>query len=188
MGWTDDHLNCFKINGRDYGVSHHGGMSFLDDPMEVCLADLKLRKNRKFIYEYDFGDCWEHQIRVEDILPEDSTFGYPVCLDGKRACPPEDAGGPLAYPGFLEGVSMLQFDLLRALRSILIEKDEKTGRIEEGQLGYDEFLWMHRFFNPERFDKKETDGFLEELYQKKGATLMDLDGAFQDILPDTQWH
>jgi hypothetical protein len=54
-----------------------------------------------FIYEYDFGDGWEHEIVVEKVLPVEEGVLYPRCLAGKRACPPEDVGGIWGYEDFL---------------------------------------------------------------------------------------
>ncbi len=68
MGWSDVHLNMFTIHGKTYGVSHSGGMYFSDNPANVTLHQLGLRKNEKFIYEYDFTDGWQHEIRVENIM------------------------------------------------------------------------------------------------------------------------
>lgn len=97
MGWTDSHLHCFRIHGKDYGVAHLGGISFADDPRQVRLADFGLRPREKFFYEYDFHDFWQHEIRVEQILELDSKRSYPVCIAGRRAAPPEDCGGPRAF-------------------------------------------------------------------------------------------
>ncbi|MBE9182916.1 plasmid pRiA4b ORF-3 family protein [Oculatella sp. LEGE 06141] len=97
LGWSDDHLNRFIIHGKDYGVSHPGGIWFSDDPSDVRLADLPLREREKFLYEYDFSDRWCHQIRVEAIALSDHPLPAPVCLAGKRAAPPEDCGGPEAF-------------------------------------------------------------------------------------------
>ena len=58
----------------------------------------------KFRYEYDFGDDWEHEIVVEKILAPEVGVRYPVCLKGKRACPPEDSQGPHGYPMFLRTI------------------------------------------------------------------------------------
>ncbi len=94
LGWSDDHLNRFTIHGKDYGVSHPGGIWFSDDPAQVHLAGLQLREREKFLYEYDFSDRWCHQIRVEAIVHSDRPLPAPVCLAGKRAAPPEDCGEP----------------------------------------------------------------------------------------------
>src|SRR5919199_183137 len=68
LGWSDEHLNRFVIHGREYGVSHLGGISFRDDPRQVRLADLGLRVRERFLYEYDFTDGWQHDVRLEQIL------------------------------------------------------------------------------------------------------------------------
>jgi Plasmid pRiA4b ORF-3-like protein len=93
MGWTDSHLHRFIIHGKDYGIAQIGGISFSDDPRKVKLADLGWRVKEHFLYEYDFGDNWQHQIRVEKILTFKSNNLEPICISGKRACPPEDCGG-----------------------------------------------------------------------------------------------
>jgi hypothetical protein len=59
-------------------------------------------EKEKFHYLYDFGDSWEHEILVEKILPLEKGTHYPVCVTGKRACPPEDCGGPYGYEELLE--------------------------------------------------------------------------------------
>ncbi len=97
LGWSDEHLNRFVIHGREYGVSHDGGIGFGDDPRHVRLADLGLRASERFLYEYDFTDGWQHDVRVERMLPLDPRRRYPVCIGGRRAVPPEDCGGPWAF-------------------------------------------------------------------------------------------
>ena len=69
FGWSDEHLNQFQIHGQDYGVYHDGGVNFSKNPNLVKLSDFKLRKNERFTYEYDFGDFWEHTVRMEARLP-----------------------------------------------------------------------------------------------------------------------
>jgi hypothetical protein len=56
----------------------------------------------KLIYEYDFGDSWEHELKIEKVLPADPTVHYPRCTGGARACPPEDCGGPPGYERLLD--------------------------------------------------------------------------------------
>ncbi|MEO1350269.1 MAG: plasmid pRiA4b ORF-3 family protein [Cyanobacteria bacterium J06635_15] len=97
MGWSDDHLNCFTIHGKEYGVYHSGGIGFSDDPETVRLADLQLREREKFRYEYDFTDRWQHQLQVEAIQSLDQPLSAPICITGKRAAPPENCGGPRAF-------------------------------------------------------------------------------------------
>lgn len=67
-----------------------------------CRANHKLSQvvageKFKFLYTYDFGDDWEHEILVEKVLPVVPDTRYPICLTGKRACPLEDCGGPWGY-------------------------------------------------------------------------------------------
>ena len=57
------------------------------------IADYFSMENRTADYVYDFGDNWEHKIQLEKILPREKDIKYPICIKGKRACPPEDCGG-----------------------------------------------------------------------------------------------
>jgi len=100
MGWTDTHLHTFFIHGKDYGVYHSGGMVFADDPTHVYLRDFQFRVYERFLYTYDFGDNWEHEVRLEQMLPINPQQRYPFCLGGTRACPPEDCGGPWGFLAF----------------------------------------------------------------------------------------
>lgn len=69
-------------------------------PLAASLAGAK-----PFRYTYDFGDGWEHRIKVEKVLPPDPSLRHPVCLAGANACPPEDVGGLPGYVDFLEAIS-----------------------------------------------------------------------------------
>ena len=62
FGWTDEHLHRFVVHGSDYDA--YAG----DDLRQTSLSDLGLRTTERFIYDYDFGDLWRHDIRVEQIL------------------------------------------------------------------------------------------------------------------------
>src|SRR5882757_9739102 len=97
FGWDDDHLNRFEIRGREYAVYRDGGGMIGIDADCVRLDALSLRRLERFIYEYDFGDAWIHDLRLEATLPLDPRKTYPVCVAGKRAAPPEDCGGPAAF-------------------------------------------------------------------------------------------
>jgi hypothetical protein len=97
FGWSDFHLHRFRIHGRDYGVNRVGGLSFSREAGSVRLADFRFRPNEWFLYEYDFGDGWQHQVRVERRLSLEPRRTYPVCVGGRRAAPPEDCGGPRAF-------------------------------------------------------------------------------------------
>jgi len=97
FGWSDEHLHCFRIHGKEYGTPHVGGMSFDEDATTVRLAAFRFHPRERFFYEYDFYDHWVHEIRIEQILPLDSARSYPLCIGGVRAAPPEECGGAWAY-------------------------------------------------------------------------------------------
>ena len=63
----------------------------------MLLSQFRFRVNERLLYEYDFGDLWQHQIRFEGVQPIGGKNIYPVCVVGACASPPEDCGGPKAY-------------------------------------------------------------------------------------------
>jgi hypothetical protein len=97
FGWQDMHLHRFEIRGGEYGLSRDGGVFFDTDARKVRIGDLRLRRMERFTYEYDFGDSWIHDVRIEATLPIDPARCYPVCIAGKCSAPPEDSGGPGAF-------------------------------------------------------------------------------------------
>lgn len=100
MGWLGGHMHQFSIDGIDYG--HPDPQLNFQDENKATLSKLVREENSRFSYTYDFGDNWEHRILLEKILPRDKTVQYPICLKGKRACPPEDCGGIWGYADLLE--------------------------------------------------------------------------------------
>lgn len=104
MGWSDSHLHQFTVRGVCYGIPDPDGNFDVKNEKNVKLDQIISRVKDKLIYEYDFGDSWEHEIIVEKISPPDSKMAYPNCLTGKRACPPEDCGGIYGYAEFLEAI------------------------------------------------------------------------------------
>jgi hypothetical protein len=115
MGWEDLHLHQFRIYGKAYGVYHDGGISFADDPHQVTLADFRFRAGERFLYEYDMGDFWQHDIWLERILPAESRRAYPHCSAGAGDCPPEDCGGPSGYHTLLH--ELTSWDAMDALQT-----------------------------------------------------------------------
>ena len=95
--WSDFHLHRFVIRGKEYGLSRIGGSTFRTDAKKALLSQFHFRVNERFLYEYDFGDLWQHQIRFEGIELVREKKLYPVCVGGACASPPEDCGGPEAY-------------------------------------------------------------------------------------------
>ncbi len=128
MGWTDSHLHAFRIGDLSYGIPD---AEFPDETRN----ERNVRLNRvatngdTFIYEYDFGDGWVHDITIELEQAADATIHYPRCIEGARACPPEDCGGP---PGYT--------DLIEALR------DSAHPRHDQMR------AWAGSDFDPESFD------------------------------------
>jgi hypothetical protein len=91
VGWSDTHLNRFHIHGKDFGVYHIGGMGFADNPEHIYLSGFGFRIRERFLYEYDFGDAWLHEVRIEKLLPLDPQRTYPVCIGGQHAAPRKTA-------------------------------------------------------------------------------------------------
>lgn len=105
MGWTDSHLHEFTIGKKcytEYPESKEDGL----ECGRYRLGDLVKQKGRTFLYLYDFGDGWEHELVLEE-----SRYYNPerqiklACLEGERACPPEDVG---AIPGYFEFCNALK--------------------------------------------------------------------------------
>jgi hypothetical protein len=96
--WSDLHLHSFHIHGQDYGISRNGGVSLSSDPRKVHLGEFRFTINKRFVYEYDFGDRWEHEVRNERRLPLVGKKTYPVCIGG----PEQDCGGPWAYVEYVD--------------------------------------------------------------------------------------
>ncbi|HEY4262899.1 MAG TPA: plasmid pRiA4b ORF-3 family protein [Schlesneria sp.] len=110
FGWENYHMHEFKIDGVSYMQPPPDGAFFemdFEDESEAYLSRLIPKSGRKprWNYIYDFGDDWIHQIQFEGFLEVDPEAKYPCCVDGKRACPPEDCGGPWGYVNLLNVLS-----------------------------------------------------------------------------------
>jgi hypothetical protein len=109
MGWLDCHLHQFEVINPKYGEHDLIGMPDGEWDSEEVFSGWKtpIKRyfslvNKKANYDYDFGDGWRHKILLEKIMPAVPLVEYPICIAGKRACPPEDCGGPWGYQNFLE--------------------------------------------------------------------------------------
>lgn len=157
MGWSGGHLHQFiwrapKTKPTPKGLPRDvqrimSGLAqlgqdpdrYISDPAfeleetenenKITLSQLAPEVKNKFIYEYDFGDSWEHEITVLEIGSPQEGVRYPTCLDGKLACPPDDCGGLWGY---------------YELQEILKDKNhpEHEERLE----------WLGDDFDPEKFD------------------------------------
>jgi hypothetical protein len=112
MGWQNSHLHEFRI-GREIslkpmvdplGMPFDWGMEDDDaaDEARVGLSELPPELRRKITYIYDFGDSWEHTIKLSEAKPIEPDVVYPRCVGGSGACPPEDCGGVWGYNELLD--------------------------------------------------------------------------------------
>ena len=109
MGWLDYHLHAFRIQNPETGAVNQIGIpddSFEDDEpflpgWDIPIVHYFKESGHRADYEYDFGDGWEHEIVLEEITSRIPHKRYPLCLDGARACPPEDCGGVCGYEEML---------------------------------------------------------------------------------------
>lgn len=104
MGWTDSHLHQFTIQGVEYGQPMPEYEFNVRNEAKVKLNQVVTGEKFKFLYTYDMGDSWDHEILVEKILPREVHQHYPICLTGKRVCPPEDCGGVWGYAEFVAAI------------------------------------------------------------------------------------
>ncbi len=142
MGWTHSHLHFFEIGGAQYSDPSFD----LDEAPDEFGDEFRARLDRvvggegaQFLYEYDFGDSWRHEIDVEKILPAVPEETYPKIVNGERACPPEDCGGVGGYANFLEEIG---------------DKDHPE---HEQSLE-----WVGGYFDPERFDVEGVNWLLRK--------------------------
>lgn len=146
FGWWNCHLYRFEIEGQRYGDPYPLGDNFdefdYEDSTITKLSEIVPKNGNPlhFEYEYDFGDGWNHEILFEGCLRAECGERYPVCVEGERACPPEDVGGSRGYAEYLEAMA-----------------DPKNER-------HDELMQWRGRFDPEEFDvekrtKKMRRGF-----------------------------
>jgi hypothetical protein len=134
MGWTNSHLNHFKIGEQYYGdplLMQENFEEFgYEDSTSTKISDILpwTGKRFRFEYEYDFGDSWWHEVLFEGCLRAERGKRYPVCIEGARACPPEDVGGTWGYQEYVEAMA------------------------DPGHEQHGEFLGWRGPFNPETFD------------------------------------
>ena len=137
FGWENCHLHQFEIDGVRYSQPAPDGGDFgtdFEDETDVLLIKLlpKSAKRIRWVYEYDFGDGWRHEILFEGFPPIDPKTKAPLCLEGGRACPPEDCGGPPGYEDYLAAVADPQHEQ------------------------HEELLEWRGPFDPEAFDAKKV--------------------------------
>ncbi len=103
MGWTDSHMHGFRVPQR----TRPGARPRLlpvesGDEKATRLSDLLRRPRDWCVYDYDFGDGWEHHLLLEEVVTRVPSARYPMVLAGRGACPPEDVGGLSGYYHLLQ--------------------------------------------------------------------------------------
>jgi len=139
MGWEDCHPHRFVAGKREYGPPDpddpSGGRTA--DEAGVLLRAVLRRPGNALVYEYDFGDGWEHDVVLDEVR---SGTGGAVCVDGERACPPEDCGGAWGYAQLCAAVADPSHPDAADLRE-----------------------WVGPDFDPERFDRDAVNRVLAAL-------------------------
>jgi hypothetical protein len=112
MGWLDYHLHAFRIRQKhkrkfiEIGIPiEEWDAEMIVPGWEIPIPDYLTEPGQLAEYEYDFGDGWRHEVLLEGILLKTKGAKYPKCIDGERACPPEDCGG---IPGYYRLIEILQ--------------------------------------------------------------------------------
>ena len=143
MGWTDSHLHQFRRGTTYYGEPDpEMGMERADE-RRVPLCKVLRRPKDRMVYEYDFGDGWEHDVVLETIDEAGGAKAPPRVLAGRGACPPEDVGGIGGYYRFLEAI-------------------EDPKHPEHGEL-----LEWGGPFDPDGFEIDEINGYFQKRSRKR---------------------
>ncbi len=142
MGWDDDHLHQFVSGRTGYGLPDDDFGIETEDEKKYKVSQILKKEKDKLMYEYDFGDSWEHSVVLEKILSADAEYKLPRCIKGKRACPPEDCGGIWGYKELLD-----------------IIQDPSHSEYQET------IAWLGEEFDPERFDIDEVNRELDDIFE-----------------------
>lgn len=156
MGWNNSHLYEFKVDDYRIGEPNEEfdfySRSKLIDAGKIALEEVLSGEIKKFSYEYDFGDGWEHEIIVEKLVPLENDVPYPVCMAGKMNCPPEDCGG---IPGYYHLVEIMKNK----------KHKERKEMIE----------WLGGVYDPTEFDLEQVNIYLDVLSEN-----MEEEGAWDE--------
>jgi len=139
MGWTNSHLHAFRVGEKRYGMNFDEYPEGEIDEKSVTVLQ-SLRDERRFSFDYDFGDSWEHEVVIEELTWTFFGLKYAVCIDGANACPPEDVGGTGGYAYFLEAINDPEHE----------EFDDYTA-------------WIDGSFDPSEFDLGEVNAMLQKV-------------------------
>jgi len=134
FGWTQTHLWEFQSGRERIGVPDEEFADDIQSAKRVKVGHVLDKPGQSLCYTYDMGDDWEHDIKLQEVQPNEPGMKLPLCLEGARACPPEDCGGVGGYEELIEAL-----------------KDTKHARHNELK------KWLDRPFDPEAFDLDETN-------------------------------
>lgn len=146
MGWTNSHLHQYRQKNVIYGEPQEdlgwgfGSKYKTVDENDYRLSQVLTKPKDKIVYEYDFGDSWDHDLVLEKILEKDQNVNSPLCLEGAMACPPEDCGGIGGY-----------YDMLETIKN---PEDPEYENILD---------WLGDEFDPEDFDLEKINKRLKRI-------------------------
>jgi len=149
FGWYGSHLHCFALwsperrmyldqllTRYDIEEEHEVGLAEAD----VQLSQVLRKLGDKVQYTYDFGDDWRHMVKLEKVAEWEPGAPLAHCVAGRRACPPEDCGGPSGFEEFLRRAAATDWDTTEP---------------------QDEWEWTMAEFDPEEFDLDEVNDWLD---------------------------
>ncbi|MEJ7740537.1 MAG: plasmid pRiA4b ORF-3 family protein [Chitinophagaceae bacterium] len=146
FGWENYHLYQFSIDGfnsdESISVPHEDDWHKVEDSKKVKLSRVFSTVGQKYVYIYDYGDHWTHNITVEKV--EDIKASKADCIAGVGACPPEDCGGPGGY---------------QDLKKILLKPKHSEYESIKGWLGLEE----DEQWDPAAFDLEKTRAVISKV-------------------------
>jgi hypothetical protein len=149
MNWQDYHLHEFTIGRRLFSVPDPDDDMYerkVIDERRQRLCQVVTQVGTQFVYLYDFGDSWRHDLLLEAILLPESTAQYPRCIAGERQTPPEDVGGTLGYEEYLEALADPQHE------------------------AHEDMLQWRGPFDPESFSSDDINGRLRKRFRATRKT------------------
>ncbi|MGW2557455.1 plasmid pRiA4b ORF-3 family protein [Streptomyces sp. NPDC001635] len=148
MGWQNCHLHVFNTPAGDFGPPDDG-LGHRNE-QKIHLHAVASKPGDRIDYIYDLADEWVHHIKIEKILPHVPGVIYPRCAAGKRACPPEDCGGPWGYA-----------EILAAINN---PKHEQHQEVIE---------WLNGPYDPDHLNLDEINQLLSKLSQSQRKPLQE---------------
>lgn len=170
MGWTDSHLHHFLM-GPEHDPAMNPFVTDFDEEegdkgineRDVRLDQVLAKVGDRLFYEYDFGDSWDHTLRLEAVTPQVEGGPSARCVGGARACPPEDCGGVWGY-----------HELLSGLADPGTADEDLRERLD----------WLGEGFDPDDFDVERADALVQLTVTGSMGALLPLDAEFEESLLD----